>query len=104
MASRNRKTVRGATAAPPPRSTRKAGAVVAVAVMAIAAGAAWWALRPAPARGPNLILITIDPLRADHVGAYGASAGATPTLDALARRGARFEQVQTAVPLTGTSL
>jgi arylsulfatase A-like enzyme/Tfp pilus assembly protein PilF len=103
MASRNRKTLRGSPAAPPPRPTRKASAVVAVAVMAIAAAAAWWALRQAPASGPNLILITIDTLRADHVGAYGASTGATPTLDALARRGARFDQVQTAVPLTGPS-
>jgi arylsulfatase A-like enzyme/predicted Zn-dependent protease len=103
MASRNRKTVRGAPSVPPPRPTRKASAAVAVAVIAIAAGAAWWALRPASRRGPNLILITIDTLRADHVGAYGASAGATPTLDALARRGAKFDQVQTAVPLTGPS-
>ena len=60
----------------------------------------WWVSRPR-AHGPNLILITVDTLRADHVGVYGATSGATPTLDALARRGARFDQVQTAVPLTG---
>src|SRR5207249_758505 len=51
----------------------------------------------------SLLLITIDTLRADHVGAYGATTGATPTLDALARAGVRFDQVQTAVPLTGPS-
>ena len=39
--------------------------------------------RRAP-RHPNLLLITIDTLRADHVGAYGATSGATPALDALA--------------------
>jgi len=54
-------------------------------------------------RHPNLILITIDTLRADHVGAYGAAGGATPSLDALAAAGVRFDQVQTAVPLTGPS-
>src|SRR5205807_4177342 len=65
---------------------------------------AWWMLaRRAVASGPNLLLITIDTLRADHVGAYGAATGATPALDALAARGVRFDQVQTAVPLTGPS-
>jgi choline-sulfatase len=48
----------------------------------------------------NLLLITIDTLRADHLGAYGSGAGATPVLDALASRGVRFDQVQTAAPLT----
>ena len=48
-------------------------------------------------------MITIDTLRADHVGAYGATTAATPVLDALAARGVRFDQVQTAVPLTGPS-
>ena len=36
-------------------------------------------------RRPNLLLISIDTLRADHVGAYGATSGATPRLDAFAR-------------------
>ena len=43
-----------------------------------------------PAR--HVVLITIDTLRADYVGAYGASAARTPTLDGLARDGARFER------------
>ena len=78
-------------------------AVVSAAAAAIlAAGAWWWTAQPAP-RHPNLLLITIDTLRADHVGAYGATTGATPSLDALAASGVRFEQVQTAVPLTGPS-
>ena len=37
--------------------------------------------------GPNVLLVTIDTLRADRVGAYGARDVATPTLDALAARG-----------------
>src|SRR5689334_22202597 len=39
----------------------------------------------------NVLLITIDTLRADHVGAYGDAAAHTPTLDGLARDGVRFD-------------
>ena len=77
-------------------------AVVTAAACLLAAGGWWWNASRAP-RHPNLLLITIDTLRADHVGAYGATTGATPTLDALASGGVRFDQVQTAVPLTGPS-
>ena len=35
----------------------------------------------------NVLLVTIDTLRADRVGAYGGAAGATPTLDRLAAEG-----------------
>jgi len=48
----------------------------------------------------NVVLVTIDTLRADHVGAYGASPGSTPTLDALASEGLRFESAISPVPLT----
>ncbi len=37
--------------------------------------------------GPNLILISIDTLRSDHVGAYGYEGGTTPNIDKLARSG-----------------
>lgn len=43
----------------------------------------------------DVVLITIDTLRADRVGR-----GLTPTLDALAQRGVRFTNARTAVPLT----
>jgi len=49
----------------------------------------------APARKPNVLLITIDTLRADRVGR-----GLTPALDALAARGTRFTQARTTAPLT----
>ena len=39
----------------------------------------------------NVLLITLDTLRADHVGVYGSRSGATPNLDALAARGVRFD-------------
>jgi arylsulfatase A-like enzyme/tetratricopeptide (TPR) repeat protein len=48
----------------------------------------------------NLVLVTLDTVRADHLGAYGDSAAATPSLDRLAREGLRFDQVSSQVPLT----
>lgn len=48
----------------------------------------------------NLLLVTIDTLRADRLGAYGYARGKTPRLDELARGGFRFDSVVTPVPLT----
>jgi len=45
----------------------------------------------AAASAPNVVLVTIDTLRADHVGAYGHAAGETPTIDRLAREGVLVE-------------
>lgn len=55
---------------------------------------------PALSASPNVVLITIDTVRADHVGCYGDKQAHTPTLDALARVGVLFRTVVTAVPLT----
>jgi arylsulfatase A-like enzyme/Flp pilus assembly protein TadD len=52
---------------------------------------------------PSVILITIDTLRADHVGCYGAQMVKTPTLDALAHDGVVFEHAISQVPLTWPS-
>ena len=52
---------------------------------------------------PSVILITIDTLRADHVGCYGAQMVKTPTLDALAHDGVVFERAISQVPLTWPS-
>jgi choline-sulfatase len=49
---------------------------------------------------PNVILVTMDTTRADHLPAYGYTGVATPALDALARQGVVFEQAATAAPLT----
>jgi arylsulfatase A-like enzyme/Tfp pilus assembly protein PilF len=51
----------------------------------------------------NVILITIDTVRADHTGPYGAKDVQTPTLDALARDGIVFERAISQVPLTWPS-
>ena len=49
---------------------------------------------------PSLLLLTLDTTRADSLGSYGAKDAKTPNLDALARRGTRFERALTAAPLT----
>ena len=49
---------------------------------------------------PNLLLVTLDTTRADVIGAYGGTSGATPHLDALAVEGALFERAYTVTPLT----
>jgi len=51
----------------------------------------------------HFFLITIDTLRADHVGCYGYKASETPALDALAADGVRFTQAFTHSPITNTS-
>jgi choline-sulfatase len=52
---------------------------------------------------PDIYLITIDTLRADHVHCYGDANAQTPGLDALAQDGTRFSQAFTPSPITQTS-
>lgn len=58
----------------------------------------------APARAPDVIVITVDTLRADRVGAYGYASARTATIDALARRGVRFANAITPQPRTTPAL
>ncbi|MFN7964130.1 MAG: sulfatase-like hydrolase/transferase [Acidobacteriota bacterium] len=68
----------------------------------------WWAfiglLAAAPpavaAPQPSLLLVTLDTTRVDRLGCYGANPSRTPQIDALAKRGVRFAQAQSPVPLT----
>jgi choline-sulfatase len=80
----------------------KKAVVIVAAVVAAGLGVRQWQASRTPARA-NLLLVTIDTLRADHVGAYGGTLARTPALDGLAARGARFAHAQSAVPLTGPS-
>ena len=52
---------------------------------------------------PNVLLVTIDTLRADHVGSYGYQRASTPAIDGLAARGVRFATAVAHAPLTGPS-
>src|SRR5437016_12381873 len=54
----------------------------------------------APVAAPNVVVITIDTLRADHLGCYGYKQIKTPNIDALAADGARFDHAYTPVPVT----
>jgi arylsulfatase A-like enzyme len=51
-------------------------------------------------RRPNVILISIDSLRADHLGCYGYGRRTSPTLDSLASRGYLFERAISQSPWT----
>src|SRR5437773_6005263 len=51
----------------------------------------------------NLVLVTIDTLRADRLGCYGYSKIETPNLDKLAKKGILFENAVCQTPLTAPS-
>jgi choline-sulfatase len=96
--------------APPPsasphskRSRRAIAGMLAAAAVLLAIAVFARGLLPWPPRQPNVLLITIDTLRWDHLGCYGAEYAATPVLDGLAARGTRFETAVMHVPLTAPS-
>lgn len=84
-------------------STRRVAIAVSsvVSVLAMASAVSLAVPTAAQAPPPNILLITIDTVRADHIGAYGYTKGATPTLDRLAREGVRFADATSQAPLTG---
>jgi arylsulfatase A-like enzyme/Tfp pilus assembly protein PilF len=72
-----------------------------ITVAVVVAAAAWTVHGIAQVSPPNVLLITIDTVRADRIGAYGYTKGATPALDRLAREGVRFADATSQAPLTG---
>jgi arylsulfatase A-like enzyme/tetratricopeptide (TPR) repeat protein len=54
----------------------------------------------AAGRGASIVLVTIDTLRADRLGAYGSARSLTPAMDSLAAEGIRFDAAIAQVPLT----
>jgi arylsulfatase A-like enzyme len=60
--------------------------------------------REAYRRRPNLLLVTIDALRADHLGCYGYHRPTSPALDRLAGEGVRFANAFANAPMTVPSL
>jgi arylsulfatase A-like enzyme len=48
----------------------------------------------------HVVLVTLDTVRADRIGAYGRSDAGTPWLDSLASRGRRFDRAYAHVPIT----
>lgn len=66
-----------------------------------AAGAG--AEEPGALRGRSVVLVSIDTLRADHLGAYGYPRATSPKLDALARESLLFERAYAQAPATAPS-
>src|SRR5260370_9390776 len=100
----SRSDVRSLTSRHAPGPSRVAAVPLVLGVVFLALTRALAASPPA-ARKPavNVILITIDTVRADHLGCYGAKDIRTPTLDGLARDGTVFERAISQVPLTWPS-
>jgi choline-sulfatase len=82
----------------------RAAAWVVLAITVFACRHALAATAPPGRKTPvNVILITIDTVRADHLGCYGYKNIQTPTLDALGHDGIVFERAVSQVPLTWPS-
>ncbi|PYQ55816.1 MAG: hypothetical protein DMF78_00865 [Acidobacteria bacterium] len=111
MSRKRHKRDRAAERAPGgPGRRRHAGWVVAAVSVAVvaAAGLALLRYRPAGPAAPsgaarardNLLLVTLDTTRADHLGCYGNGRARTRHLDRLAAEGARFETALSPAPIT----
>ncbi|MET0552897.1 MAG: sulfatase, partial [Vicinamibacteria bacterium] len=83
-----------------PRTRRILFALGLLALLGLLAIFIWPVSLCVDARPRNVLLVTIDTLRADHVGAYGHAGAQTPHLDQLAANGMRFERATTVAPLT----
>ncbi len=97
MSPRPKTTAAPADPGPSPRSRGRGGRALGVfgvfgVLLVLVMGGRWWG-RDAVRRDSSLsvLLITIDTLRADAVGAYGNRNVATPWMDRLAREGVRFD-------------
>ena len=83
----------------------RAGLIVVAALVAIGASVwVWQASREGPVRsnlaGANVLLVTIDTLRADQAGAYGSESGLTPASTRSRRSGVRFTHAWSHAPVT----
>ncbi len=76
------------------RARRQAPWALPLAVCALLAGACGDSPRP------NVLLVTVDTTRADHLGAYGYDRDTSPTVDALAAEGVLFEHAFAHAPIT----
>jgi len=73
---------------------------IGLLVLGAAAAAGWyWHTH---LRGPkwNVLIVTFDTTRADHIGAYGRARAQTPAIDGLAQQGVLFERAYATAPMT----
>lgn len=83
------------------RSVRLASVLVLPALLALGLAAA--CQQPEPPTRSNILLVTIDTLRADHLSSYGYVRETSPVIDRLAAGGVRFEVPIVQWPKTGPS-
>ena len=74
-----------------------------LAAIAVVATASQGQTTTGSSPAPDVYLITIDTLRADHVHCYGYDGIQTPAIDSLARDGIRFTEAFTPSPITNTA-
>lgn len=74
-----------------------------IVLSAISAASLFAKSSPNQRSQPDVFLVTIDTLRADHIHCYGYEPIRTPALDSLAKDGIRFAQAFTPSPITNTS-
>ncbi len=80
---------------------RALGPLRAAALLALGAtGCTPAPLAPGDPALPDVVLVSIDTLRADHLGSYGYERDTTPFIDELARRGLRWEHARSPSPWT----
>jgi len=77
---------------------------IAISILAtVLAVAILFGAGPPGLTSPNILLITIDTLRADHLSSYGYHLQTSPVIDGLASEGVRFDRAYSVIPLTGPS-
>ncbi len=104
--ARHGESLRGAMSALSGLGSAKPAGAALVLLAGVNAGAAALASHEArirPQASPNILLITIDALRADHLGAYGYARTTSPNIDRLASEGVRFQRAVSQWPLTSPS-
>jgi arylsulfatase A-like enzyme len=87
----------------PCRRSRPGRAAVLLALAALLAAVGCSSPSAQRRSAANILLITVDTLRADHLSSWGYARATSPTLDALAAEGMRFDQAWSQWPKTGPS-